>query len=602
MAKQKPLQRFFLLIKPDQKEIAYVYIYAIFSGILTLSLPLGVQAVIGLVQGGEVSSSLVILIAVVTIGTLLTGILKVMQLTVTETLQRRVFARSALEFALRIPRFRMDALENDYPPELTNRFFDTLTVQKTLPKILMDFSTAVLQIIFGLLLISFYHPFFVFFAMAILVILFAILRWTGPQGLETSLMESKYKYKVAHWLQEIARAMPTFKLAGSARLPLTKTNDLVNGYLHARANHFKILVSQYGVIVAFKTVVTAVLLALGGILVIRNQISIGQFVAAEIVVLLILNNVEKVILTLADIYDLLTGLEKIAHVSDIPLDEEDGMSFEQVDTGAGMRVQARNLSFQFTNGNQQILKNLNFEIKPGEKVCIAGYNGSGKSTLIQVIAGMLTRYEGTVSYNGAPAQNFDLVSLRSFIGDHGSQEDIFQGTLWENICLGHEDINFNQIVWAVEQVGLADFVQNLPMGYNTLLVPGGRNLSQSVKTKIILARGILSQPRMLALEEFLGNLQPSDRERMADMLTARSQPWTLLAVSNDPLLAARCERIFLMKEGEIIAQGSYEELRDLDDFRHIFQLNIPNGQAIQPVWPLASKLSTLPEGESGGKN
>ncbi|RMF00358.1 MAG: ATP-binding cassette domain-containing protein, partial [Bacteroidetes bacterium] len=583
------------------KEIAYVYLYAIFAGVLTLTLPLGVQAVIGLVQGGEVSSSLVILIAVVTIGTLLTGLLKIMQLTVTETLQRRVFARSALEFALRIPRFRMDALEKDYPPELTNRFFDTLTVQKTLPKVLMDFSTAVLQIMFGLLLISFYHPFFVFFAMAVLVILFAVLRWTGPKGLKTSLSESKYKYKVAHWLQEIARAMPTFKLAGGARLPLTKTNDLVNGYLHARAEHFRILVSQYGVIVAFKTVVTAVLLALGGILVIRNQISIGQFVAAEIIVLLILNNVEKVILSLADVYDMLTGLEKLAHVSDIPLDEEEGMSFETVDTGAGMRVQARDLSFRFRTGSKQILKNLNFEIEPGEKVCIAGYNGSGKSTLIQVIAGMLTRYEGTVSYNGVPAQNFNLVSLRSFIGDHGSQEDIFQGTLWENICLGHEDVNFNQIVWAVEQVGLSDFVQSLPQGYNTLLVPGGRNLPQSVKTKIILARGIVSQPRMLALEEFLNNLQPSDRERMADMLTARSQPWTLLAVSNDPLLAARCERIILMKDGAIIAQGPYEELRDTEDFQRVFQLNIPNGQSIEPIWPL-SRSTSRPSSDAKSKN
>lgn len=589
MATTKPLQRFFLLIKPDRKEIAYIYLYAIFAGLLTLSLPLGVQAVIGLVQGGEVSSSLIILIAVVTLGTLFSGVLKVMQLTVTETLQRRVFARAALEFALRIPRFRMDALQGEYAPELTNRFFDTLTVQKGLPKVLMDFSTAVLQIVFGLLLISFYHPFFVFFGIAILLLLAIVLRWTGPKGLTTSLMESKYKYKVAHWLQEVARAMPTFKLSSGAKLSISKTDSLVNGYLEARRNHFRVLVSQYGVIVAFKTIVTGVLLALGGILVVDNQISIGQFVAAEIVVLLILNNVEKVILTLADVYDLLTGLEKIAYVSDIPLDSEEGMSFETVDTGEGMKVEVRDLSFTFPDSNRPILKNLNFIVKPGEKVCIAGYNGSGKSTLIQVIAGMLLAYDGTVSYNGAPAQNFNLTSLRRYIGDHGSQEDIFLGTLWENICLGHEDIDFKQIVWAVEQVGLSDFVQRLPEGYNTNLVPGGKNLPQSVQTKIILARGIVSRPRLLAFEEFLQSLQPEEQEKMANLLTARNQPWTLLAVSNDPLLAARCERIILMKDGQIITQGSYEELREHPDFRRIFQLNIPNGQAIKPIWPVGAE-------------
>lgn len=579
------LQRLFRLLEPDRKDVAYIYLFAIFGGLLTLTLPLGVQAVIGLVQGGDVSSSLVILIAVVTLGTLFSGVLKIMQLTVAETLQRRVFARSAFEFALRIPNLRLDDLQRDYPPELVNRFFDTLTVQKGLPKILMDFSTGIVQIIFGLLLISFYHSFFVFFGLAVLVVLIALLRWTGPKGLESSLVESKYKYKVAHWLQEVARTMITFKLASGARLSLSKTNDLVDGYLDARANHFRILVNQYGYIVAFKTIVTAVLLALGGILVIDNQITIGQFVAAEIVVLLILNSVEKVILTLADVYDLLTGLEKMGYFTDLPLDPNEGMKFEKVDTGKGIELDVRDLSFQFSDSNRATLQNVSFKVEPGEKVCIAGYNSSGKSTLIQIVSGMLLDYNGTVSYNGAPMFNFNLKSLRRYIGDHGAQEDIFNGTLWENICLGHEEINFQQIVWATRQVGLEDFVQRLPNGYDTVLLPGGRNLPQSVQTKILLARSIVSQPRLLALEEFLNKLQPNERERMCNMLTARSQPWTLLAVSNDPLLAARCERIILMKDGEIVAEGNYTELRDNPHFERIFQMNMPNGQAIVPSWP-----------------
>lgn len=579
------LQRLFRLLEPDRKDVAYIYLFAIFGGLLTLTLPLGVQAVIGLVQGGDVSSSLVILIAVVTLGTLFSGVLKIMQITVAETLQRRVFARSAFEFALRIPNLRLDDLQRDYPPELVNRFFDTLTVQKGLPKVLMDFSTGLVQIVFGLLLISFYHPFFVFFGLAVLVILAVLLRWTGPKGLESSLIESKYKYKVAHWLQEVARTMITFKLASGARLSLSKTNDLVDGYLDARANHFRILVNQYGYIVAFKTIITAVLLALGGILVINNQITIGQFVAAEIVVLLILNSVEKVILTLADVYDLLTGLEKLGYFTDLPLDPHEGMKFERVDTGKGIELDVRDLSFQFSDSNRPTLRNVSFTVQPGEKVCIAGYNSSGKSTLIQLVSGMLLDYTGTVSYNGAPMFNFNLKSLRRYIGDHGAQEDIFNGTLWENICLGHEEINFQQIVWATRQVGLEDFVQRLPHGYDTVLLPGGRNLPQSVQTKILLARSIVSQPRLLALEEFLNKLQPNERERMCDMLTARTQPWTLLAVSNDPLLAARCERIILMKDGEIVAEGNYTELRDNPHFERVFQMNMPNGQAIVPSWP-----------------
>jgi ABC-type bacteriocin/lantibiotic exporter with double-glycine peptidase domain len=584
MSQMSSLKRFFKLLEPDRKDVFYIYLYAIFGGLLTLTLPIGVQAVIGLVQGGDVSSSLVILIAVVTLGTLFSGVLKIMQITVAETLQRRVFARSAFEFALRIPNLRMDALQQDYPPELVNRFFDTITVQKGLPKVLMDFSTGIVQIIFGLLLISFYHPFFVFFGISVLALLFVLLRWTGPKGLDTSLVESKYKYKVAHWLQEVARTMVTFKLASGARLSLSKTNSLVESYLTARGNHFRVLVSQYGYIVIFKTLVTAVLLALGGVLVIDNQITIGQFVAAEIVVLLILGSVEKVILTLADVYDLLTGLEKMGYFTDIPLEPNEGMDFERVDTGKGMELEVQNLTFQFSDSDHPTLNDLSFKVKSGEKICIAGYNGSGKSTLIQVISGLMLNYKGSISYNNAPMFNFNLRSLRRYIGDHGSQEDVFEGTLWENICLGHEDIDFQQIVWAIRQVGLEDFVKTLPKGYDSLLLPGGRNLPQSVRTKILLARSVVSQPRLLALEEFLNRLQPQERERMSDMLTDRSQPWTLVAVSNDPLLAARCERIILMEKGQIIAEGSYETLRESPHFERIFQMNTPNGEAIQPNW------------------
>ena len=159
------VKRFFGLLSLDKKEITYIYVYAIFSGLITLSIPLGVQAIIGLIAGGALSASLIVLVLIVTAGTALTGILKVMQLTVTETIQRRIFARSAFDFSYRIPRFKMEKLTDYYAPELVNRFFDTITLQKGLPKILVDFSSAVLQIVFGLILISFYHPFFVFFGL-----------------------------------------------------------------------------------------------------------------------------------------------------------------------------------------------------------------------------------------------------------------------------------------------------------------------------------------------------------------------------------------------------------------------------------------------------
>lgn len=565
-----PLRRFFKMLELDRKDIWYVYIYAIFAGLITLSLPLGIQAIIGLIAGGAQSSSLYILIGIVTLGTALTGILKIMQLTVTETLQRRIFTRSSFEFAYRIPRIKIEKLRQEYPPELVNRFFDTLTIQKGLPKILMDFSTAVLQIVFGLILISFYHPFFVFFGVFLMLILVAIFYYTGPSGLKTSLIESKYKYKVAHWLEEIARAMTTFKLSGDRNFVLEKADKYVNGYLDARKNHFRILLFQYGNIIVFKVVITAALLVLGSILVIDNQINIGQFVAAEIVVILVMNSVEKLILSMETIYDVLTGLAKIGFVTDIALDEESGIAFEDADTGNGMQVELRDLSFQFLDDEDRTLRDVNMKINSGEKVCITGYNRSGKSTLMQLIAGLYSDFEGGLIYNEIPFRNYNVCNLRKYIGDTTSLGDIFQGTVYENITLGHANVGLKEVLEVAEKLDLMPFIHSQTEGLKAVLLPGGRNVPGSVREKIIIARSIVFNPRLVVMDNIFPNIKREEKEQIIDYLLDQRRNRTLIAVSNNPYFAAQCDRIFILKKGTIIFEGTFEEVKKTEHFHRIF--------------------------------
>lgn len=566
------LQRFYRLLKTDRKDIGYIYLYAIFAGLINLTLPLGVQAILNLLQGGAISSGWWFLIILVTVGTLLSGILVVMQMSVSETLQRRIFTRIAFDFAKRLPNLRTEAVRDVHLPEVVNRFFDTLTIQKGLPKILIDMSTAIMQIVFGLLLLSFYHPLFIAFGAILLIVLFVIIRLSGPLGLSTSMKESKYKYAVAYWLEEVARTLQTFKLAGSSNLPLSRTDDHVSNYLDAKEGHFKILLRQFGAIVGFKTLVTFVLLSLGGWLVINNQINVGQFVAAEIVIILIMSSSEKLIITLDTVYDVLTALEKIGAVTDLPMESEKGVAFMEVSDGKGMRVAVQNLSHRFSDTDKPILKNINLDIKSGEKICITGYNGSGKTTLVQTLSCFLTNTEGSVLYNGVPRNNFNQVSLRAAIGDFSAQEAIFKGSLKENITLGYSDVSMDDLVKTSEAVGLMRFISNLPNGFDTLLLPEGRTLPRNVVVKIILARSIIRRPQLLAIEELMANLEQIDRLRIATLLTDKNQPWTLVAVTDDAELASRSDRVIVMKEGEIVAEGTFEEIKKTPHFSRIFKI------------------------------
>lgn len=288
-----PINRFWLLLKPDNIEIRNVYIFAILNGILSLALPLGIQAIINFIQVGQVSTSWIVLVFLVVLAIGFSGVLTIAQMRITENLQQRIFVKSAFEFADRIPKIKMEELIKRYAPELTNRFFDTMTIQKGLSKLLIDFTAASLQIIFGLILLSFYHSFFIFFGLTLVLLLSLILKITSKKGFESSLSESNFKYKIAHWLEEIAHARFSFKMAGNPELSLTKTDEHLKGYLTARNLHFKVLVQQFTFLVIFKVLIAMSLLIIGGLLVLNQTMNIGQFVAAEIIILLVLNSVEK---------------------------------------------------------------------------------------------------------------------------------------------------------------------------------------------------------------------------------------------------------------------------------------------------------------------
>jgi len=567
-----PFRRFINLLKPDKNEIYSIYLYAVFNGLVNLSLPLGIQAIVNLITGGEVSTAWIVLVVVVITGILVTGILQVMQLSISENLQQKLFVKSAFEFAYRIPRMKLVSVDKFYLPELTNRFFDTLSIQKGLGKILIDFSSSSFQIIFGLLLLSFYHPFFILFSVLLILIAFLIIQFSGPEGLKASLKESKFKYEVAHWLQELARTLETFKLAGNTKLPLERTDKLVGNYLGARKKHFRILVTQFFSLIIFKVLVAAGLLILGGLLVINGQMNIGQFVAAEIIIILVIASIEKLIQTIEAIYDVLTAIEKIGTVTDIPLENEKGYQFTEEELVQGIAIELKSLSFRFEGPASEILSNINLKIRPSEKISVSGFSGSGKTILLQLLAGLYEDYQGSITYNNIPLSNIDLSSLRSITGDSLSKEDIFRGTLRENISMGNEKISLNEIQRIMELVGLSDFVKSCREGYDTVLEPEGRKLPKSVISKIKLARALVGNPNIILLEDHFTLLEKDDADRIINYLTDKGNKATVITVTNDPKLASKFDRILVLNEGEMMDCGSYQSLSHRNWFKQIFKI------------------------------
>jgi len=570
-----PQRRLLRLLGQHRREIRYILLYAVVSGVINLSLPLGIQAIIGQIAGGGINASWGVLVLFVLVGAALTGILRIMQLSVMEYMQRRIFMESAVEFALRIPRLNLDSLRKEHLPELVNRFFDTITLQKGLPKLLIDGSTAVLQIVFSLLLLSFYHASFLTFSMLLLGILFILFYWMAPRGIQSSLLESKYKYKLVFWLEELGRVAVTFKLAGENDFPLRRTDEIANLYLDARAKHWRVLMLKFISSAAFRVLAMGSFLVLGSLLVMQNELNIGQFVAAEILIFFVIESVEKLVMLHETGYDVLTATEKLGQVADLPLEREGGVRVEEFCAIAQpLSVELRNLSYQFHDADIAVLKNLSLKINAGERVAVAGYNASGKSTLMQILSVVRRDFTGSLLFNGLPKQNLDLRSLREHIGDLSSQEDIFKGSILENITLGNPQISLRDVLDVVEKVGLNAFVRDSPQGLDTELMSGGKNSPRSIITKILVARSVAAQPNLLVMEEPLAGLNFRDRLGIAQFLADRKQPWTLICVTEDPVLAAFCDRVLILKEGEIEFDGTFEQAQKSKDFERVFRANL----------------------------
>jgi ABC-type bacteriocin/lantibiotic exporter with double-glycine peptidase domain len=554
-----PFQRFLQLIVAERKEIGYLYVYAIIAGLVSLSLPLGIQSIIGLVSSGQISTSVIVLIFFIVLGLLLSGGLQVMQLYMVEYIQMRLFTKSAFDFAFRLPRIKSELLLNKYPPEMMNRFFDVVSLQKSFSKILIDFSAALLQIFFGMVLLSLYHPLFLLLGTVLLTLLWIAIRMTGPKALDYSLKESKYKYATVHWLEEIARSLSTFKLASYSNVPVEKTDGLVTNYLHARKGHFKVLLTQYWYFIAFKVLITGGLLIMGSYLLISKSINLGQFVASEIIIILLLNAVEKMISQLDMVYDMLTSVEKLGQITDLPIEYPRGINADQlVPRATGLEIKVNQLNYKFPDNDKFTLKNISFNINKGQKVVLTGYNNSGKTTLLNVMLGYYSSFQGIIAYNGVSLKNYNHSSLIKHIGDNISQEDIFESTITDNITMGRKDIPLAQVQQAIDAVGLTDFVLSREKGLDTILERTMHGLSDVIIQRLILARSIASSPALLLIEDFVDGMKSEEKERILSLLFDHNNPCTLIMVSDHEEVLQKADSILHMSNGKLRQFNSYQ--------------------------------------------
>lgn len=535
----KSLLKLNRILMLERKDFAAACVFALLAGLVQLSLPLGIQSIISFVLAGTISTSIVVLIGMVVFGVFLNGLLQVRQLQIIEKVKQKLFARYSLEYSDRIPKLNIEKFDHEYLPEVVNRYFDSVSLQKGIDKLMIELPAAVIQVTLGLLLLSFYHPVFIAFGLVLILIVFAIIRLSSTQGLQAAYRASTYKFAVAAWLQEIARSIKSFKYTKGTSLHMDKTDALLSDYLSSRTRYFNILLIQFWSLISFKILITAAMLIIGAYLLVDQQINIGQFIAAEIVIIAIIASIEKLIVNLDTVYDAIVSVEKLSAITEAETEQSGNMELPA--EPEGVAIEFKDVTFAY-GINKPVLKNISFNIATGQMVQITGISGSGKSSLLRLLTGAFKNYTGNILINMVPVGNYQVASLRKLTGILLGSQDIFQGTLWENLTMGKPSIELRQVNELCEITGLSSYVKSLPNGYDTVLLPVGNKLAEKVRKTILLIRALLAEHRLLLLEDPFTHLPPENKIKAINYVK-ENKGSTILIASLDETLSPYCDQV-----------------------------------------------------------
>jgi putative ABC transport system ATP-binding protein len=533
-----PWRRYLALLRPEAADMLTILIYGAGSAVLTLAVPLTVDALISSIMFGTLLTPLVVLVSVLLGCLFLQGILRALQVYVAEVIERRIFVRVAGDLAWRLPRVQIAAFDRRHGPEMVNRFFDTLTIQKSSNKLLIAVTNVVLQTGVGMAVLAFYHPFLLILVLVLLLALLLVVFGFGWRGVRSSIAESLSKFDVAAWLQELARHTTAFCTHGGAAFATARTDELCRAYVAARKRHFGIWFRQICGTVLLQIFAATAVLGIGGWLVIDQQLTPGQLVASELIVATIVANFTKVGDILKDWYDVCAASDKLGHLMDLPLERQDGEALAGNHTG--VRVELRGVSCGAID-NPRLLHEFNLSVRAGERIALVGSTGGSASYLLDVLFGLREPLHGAVTVEGLDLRQLQLDRTRDdFALVHGTE--IVEGTILQNLRFGRENLGPERVRDALETVGLWQEILDLPDGLETRLSTRGAPLSTSQASRLMLARAILGEPRLLLLDGAIDVLTMPERRKLMHRLFDKRHAWTVLVVTQEPDVAAACDR------------------------------------------------------------
>jgi len=505
------LFRFFrIILGPERRYYALTIIYGVGISLLSLAFPISVQMLINTVAYTGLVTPLVVLSVTLFVLLLLAGLLNALRIHLMDVFGRRFYARMVSEVALRAIYAVNPFFEDIGRGALFNRYFDIMVVIRITPDLLVGGFTILLQAVVGFVLVSFYHPLFLAFNLVAVAAIWGVWVIWGRRAMQSAVELSHRKHATAAWLEGLGGSNGFFKSERHIDDALHHTEYMISHYIDQHIRHFRHYFSQTVAYIVIYAVASALLLGLGGWLVIQEQLSLGQLVAAELVLSVVFVGISQLGVYLSYFYDLCGAVDELSLFYDV---EQEELLKEPLQLGEDNR-----LAFEDVIGEERgMAARLNFSVPAGSRTYVLVDGHASERIVGDLLKGHEKPKAGIISLGGIDLMMIPQHTLRQYIIVL-DRPNVTEMTIREYLRLSDEGDRPEILLEVIDAVGLRLTIQELEHGLDTRIADTGWPLTIAETMQLKLASALIARPRVIVLNQLYDVLPIQYLEQSFELL------------------------------------------------------------------------------------
>jgi len=557
-------RRFFHLLLPQKKLLVHVFVASIITVLLGIFGAFYFRILLDEVLPAGLNNTL----HIISIGVVL---LKVFQVLLNAFRSHLLlYLSQKLDIALLLSYYRhvlslpMNFFGTRKVGEILARFNDATHVRDAISGATLTIMIDTIMVIAGGVIL-FNQNAYMFGVAVVLVVLYFIIVFcfnSWYKRLNQKLMEDNAQ--LTSYLVESLNGIQTikaYKAEGEANIKTEKRFITLLGSIFKLSWVSNLQGSLNGLLEATGGIV---ILWVGAVNVLNGNITIGQLITFNALLVYFLDPVKNLINLQPMMQTAVVAADRLGEILDLPPEVQGNEANKLSPQSIAGNIELRDISFRYGT-RQLVLEDINLTVKQGEKIAFVGESGSGKTTLAKLLLNLYTAEKGEILINNTNIKDIRIEALRERIAYVPQETFLFSGTIMENLMLGLPESTPEDIIEAAKMAQAHDFINTLPLRYETMLEENGANLSGGQRQRLAITRAILKKPDILILDEATSNLDSITERAIEKTINEYSQGITTFIIAHRLSTIKRCDRIYLLDKGRIIEYGTHEELLKLKD-------------------------------------